>query len=185
MNSIEDLQKLFDETSGNEVDLSSYEINKEKLSNVKKLVKENAKITSVKFNENFLHEDDESRKVFERIQKYLKENETLSQVEKIINENNIETDLSHFDINKRLLELVEKRVQMQPNIGLIKWKEMKMISSEDDEIKSLMEKVERRLIDNFENFRRYPSDYVHCLLANQVYKPVSYTHLTLPTNREV
>ena len=140
------LKKLFDENkSQNEIDLSSHKLNKDELNFIKNLLKSNMQITNIKFSDTFVNDNKETKKLFERIKKYLKENESLSQVAKILNENNTKTDLSCFDINVRMLEFVEKSVSIHSNIGLIIWKEMKSRDG-DKECKRLKENIEKQLI---------------------------------------
>ena len=91
--------------------------------------------------------------------------EFLSQVKEILKKNDTITDLSRFDINVRLLEIVKENLTIYPNIGIIKWKERKS----NEEYKPQLENIEKQLNINNEEFRRYPSDFVHCLLANLTY----------------
>ena len=117
------LKRLFEKSTTDPIDLTAATLNKDNLMCIKKIVKKNSKITLIKFGDNLVHVDDESRTIFDSIQKYLKANATLLGVEKILSENNTETDLSRFDINAKMLEMVEKSVSVQSNIGIIKWNE--------------------------------------------------------------
>ena len=156
----EALKRLFGESTTDQIDLIAAKLNKDNLMCIEKLLKGNSKITVIKFEDNLVHVDDESRTIFANIQKHL--------VENILSKNNTVTDLSDFDINAKMLEIVEKSVKVQSNIGIIKWNETSKKKMNDD-CKRRMEQIERQLIVNNEEFRRYPSDFVHCLLANLTY----------------
>ena len=149
-----DLEKTFDQTLGEEIDLSSLKLQKINLEFIEEKIKTNTRIISIKFSDTLVLEDQESQRIFKNIKKYLEENELISQVEEILKKNDTITDLSRFNVNVRLLEIVKNNLIDYPNIGIIKWKEIE--GCDNEEFKPLLEVIEKQLITNNEEFRRYP-----------------------------
>ena len=120
------------------VDLSHLAITISTLKIVKEKISVHSHICRIKWKESVLNSEC----------KILMQNIDLRLIRNILSQNNTETDLSHFDVNLLMLQLVEKKVSIHSNIGIIKWKES--TSKPDDECKSIIEKIENIFEINLE-----------------------------------
>ena len=101
------------------------------------------------------------------------ENKYLKIEEKLLS-NRVLTDLSEFDIDEGALEIVYKKIQTREcsNIGGIKWHKnvLDTISNnKNSRFVQTFESIETQLILNNQNFEKFPSDFMYCLLCRHVY----------------
>jgi tetratricopeptide (TPR) repeat protein len=91
-------------------------------------------------------------------------NEDLKEIiKKRINKNEAVCDLSSIELNEDSLKYILKKLPNNTNIGKIKWKKEEIINQN---IKDLINKIENILIINNQNYRTFPTDYIHCLLCS-------------------
>jgi tetratricopeptide (TPR) repeat protein len=84
-------------------------------------------------------------------------------IKKRINKNEAVCDLSSIELNEDSLKYILKKLPNNTNIGKIKWKKEEIINQN---IKDLINKIENILIINNQNYRTFPTDYIHCLLCS-------------------
>ena len=84
-------------------------------------------------------------------------------IKKQINKNEAVCDLSSIELNEDSLKYILKKLPNNTNIGKIKWKKEVI---KEQKIKDLINEIENILIINNQNYRTFPTDYIHCLLCS-------------------
>ncbi len=83
-------------------------------------------------------------------------------IEEKISKNKTICDLSTIESNRENLSYILEKLEQSSNIGYIKLNEN---INNNDEIKDLKDKIEKKLIKNNQNYRSFPNDHIHCLLS--------------------
>lgn len=88
------------------------------------------------------------------------------EIEKLIQQNDLILDLTSLStIKNETLDFILDNVKKITNIGKIKWNKTAL----NESFKPKIDKIEKQLIKNNEQFTCYPSDFIHCLMSYHVY----------------
>jgi hypothetical protein len=117
---------------------------------------------------------------------------SLSSITTILTQNKALVDLSHFEIDEEIIEFILTSLNTLPNVGNILWKES---SLQKFQTSPILMKINERLCENNQNYRKFPNDFIHCLMScnqderlkklgwsinletsNENYKSVLYKH---------
>ena len=82
----------------------------------------------------------------------------MDEIESVLDTNDAVCDLSKINLDENSKNYIISKLKQNVNVGLIRFNE----SEKEMQIKN---KIEEILVENNQNYRLFPTDYIHCLLA--------------------
>ena len=86
----------------------------------------------------------------------------MSRITTFLSQNKTLIDLSHFEIDEEILKFILTSLNTLPNVGNILWKES---SLQTFQTSPLLMKINERLCENNQSYRKFPNDFIHCLMS--------------------
>ena len=95
--------------------------------------------------------------------------DTKKSLEDVLERNELITDLSEFPQEESSLTHVLESLKKKTNIGKIIWSQSQPDHNASSACSILKEEIHQQIIANNQNYEKFPSDYIHCLLSSHVY----------------
>jgi uncharacterized protein YjaG (DUF416 family) len=96
------------------------------------------------------------------------DSETKIALDKVLEKNELITDLSSFKISESMLVHVLEHAVIYTNILSIKWNETQL-NEQSIGCKKLIEKIEDCLVTNNKTYDKFPPDSTYCVLTKLMY----------------